>query len=79
MTGFEIDSIDIPEYMSASRGLIMQFETALMSMAPGLWRKRMELWLAEIRHEGAALDRELGRWGRDALAAGYCVIARKPR
>jgi hypothetical protein len=31
-----------------------------------------------LQQSGAALDRDLGRWGREALAAGYCVIARKP-
>lgn len=78
MRGFEIESIDVPDYQNPSWGLRMQLEAALLSMQPGVWRKRLELWLAELQQGGAALDRDLGRWGREALAAGYCVIARKP-
>jgi hypothetical protein len=69
----------VQPYQNPSQGLIMQFEHALKSLSPGLWRKRIELWLAETSRDGEFLDNDLGVWGREVLAAGYYVIARRPR
>lgn len=79
MRGFEIDEVGVQPYQNPSQGLIMQFEHALKSLAPGIWRKRIELWLAETKRDGESLDNDLGVWGREVLAAGYYVIARRPR
>ncbi len=79
MVGFEIEEIGVQPYQNPSQGLIMQFEQALMTLRPGPWRERIERWLAELRHDAAALDEDLGLVGREVLAAGYFVVARRPR
>ncbi len=79
MDHFEIDEIGVQPHQNPSFGLVMQFEHALMSLRPGIWRRRIELWLAEVKHEGASLDADLGPFGREVLAAGYYVMARRPR
>jgi SAM-dependent methyltransferase len=79
MRDFEIGEIGVQPYQNPSQGLIMQFEHALMSLRPGIWRQRVERWLQETRSDAAALDDDLGIIGREVLAAGYYVIARRPR
>ena len=79
MSGFEIEECGIHPYQNPSLGLIMQLEAGLPFLAEGVWRDRVVVWLDALKREGGDLDRALGAAGREILAAGVFVRARKPR
>lgn len=78
MRGFEILELGVQPYQNPSLGLLMQVETIAPLLPHGRWRRQAERVAAWLRREGAALDDALGPVGREVLAAGVYVRARKP-
>jgi SAM-dependent methyltransferase len=79
MRGFEIVEIGVQPYQQPSLGLLMQAETILPLLGDSAWRSRVERVVRWLRAEGSRLDEALGPVGREVLAAGVYVLARKPR
>lgn len=79
MRGFEIEKIGSQPHQQPSFGLQMQMEHVLPVMQAGKWKERFSVLLEDLRGEGAALNECLGERGRQILAAGVFVLARKPR
>jgi SAM-dependent methyltransferase len=79
MRGFEILELGVQPYQNPSLGLLMQVETIAPLLPHGRWRRQAERAAAWLRRQGGALDEALGPVGREVLAAGVYVRARKPR
>lgn len=78
MKPFEIEEICVRKYQQPSQGLIMQFDAVLPFMRESAWRSAFEELLKALKSDGDALDESLGTIGREMLAAGVSVLARKP-
>lgn len=78
MRGFEIEQIGSQPHQQPSFSLRMQMEHALPMLPAGKWKNRFLALLEELRKEGKELDESLGVIGRQMLAAGVFVLARKP-
>jgi hypothetical protein len=79
MRGFHIEEIGIRPYQNPSYGLRMQIETVLPFLRSHKWSRLFERLLHELQRDGDSLDLALGSIGREILAAGVYVLARKPR
>jgi SAM-dependent methyltransferase len=79
MQGFEIEEIGVQPHQYPSLGLLMQVETVMPLVANPAWRARFDAFRELLVRDGAALDAALGPVGREVLAAGVFVVARKPR
>lgn len=78
MQGFLIDDIGVRPYQNPSYGLRMQIETVLPFMRSYKWSSMFQKFLVELQRDGNGLDEALGMVGREILAAGVYVLARKP-
>ncbi|MBD2517423.1 hypothetical protein H6G93_21070 [Nostoc sp. FACHB-973] len=61
----------IKSYQYPSFGLIMQIESVLPYMTQSVWKNRLESIRELLLKEGNNLDSELGKKGREILAAGF--------
>jgi SAM-dependent methyltransferase len=78
MQGFEILELGVRPYQNPSLGLIMQIETLLPFVSSADWRDRLQQAFRELKNSGESFDACLGEVGRDTIAAGFYVLARKP-
>lgn len=78
MKGFEIVELGVRSYQNPSLGLIMQIETLLPFVSTSVWRDRLKQALHALKEEGASFDSCLGEVGRETIAAGVYVLAKKP-
>lgn len=78
MQGFEIQDIGVRPYQNPSLGLIMQIEIILPFVRSHRWRRKLDQALRVLRESGAEFDETLGPVGREMLAAGVFVLAKKP-
>ena len=78
MKGFEIIELGVRPYQNPSLGLIMQIETLLPFVSVSAWRDRLKKALATLKKDGASFDSCLGEVGRETVAAGVYVLAKKP-
>lgn len=78
MQGFEIEELGVRPYQNPSLGLIMQIETLLPFVSSAHWRGCLKEALSALKEDGESLDSCLGEVGRDMIAAGVYVLARKP-
>jgi SAM-dependent methyltransferase len=78
LDGFVVEQAGVQPYQTPSNGLIMQLNSVIPLMRSGRWHDQLVRLLADLRADGAALDRDLGAIGRETLAAGVFVLARKP-
>lgn len=78
MEGFRIDDIGVRPYQNPSYGLRMQIEAVLPFLKSRKWSSLFQRLLRELQQHGEDLDVDLGMVGREILAAGVYVLARKP-
>ena len=78
MKGFEIIEIGLRPYQNPSLGLIMQIETIMPFVSSPTWRDRMKQALQILKEGGGEFDSSLGEVGRETIAAGVYVLAKKP-
>lgn len=78
MRGFEILELGVQPYQNPSPGLLMRVESIAPLLPHGRWCRRAERATAWLRRQGVALDEALGPVGREVIAAGVYVRARKP-
>jgi SAM-dependent methyltransferase len=77
MAGFRIEDIGVRPYQNPSYGLRMQIEAVLPFLRSGKWSSLLQGFLEELQRDGEGLDEALGEVGREVLAAGVYVLARK--
>ena len=56
----------------------MQVKTVAPLLPEGRWRREADQIAGWLRRKGGALDEALGAVGREVLATGVYVLARKP-
>lgn len=78
MEGFRIEDIGIRSYQNPSYGLRMQIEAVLPFLRSRKWSGLFQRFLRELQRDGEGLDHALGMAGREIVAAGVYVLARKP-
>lgn len=78
MQGFCIEDIGVRPYQNPSYGLRMQIEAVLPFLRSYKWSGLFQRFLRELQQDGEGLDQALGMVGREILAAGVYVLARKP-
>jgi Methyltransferase domain len=78
MQGFQIEELGVRPYQHPSLGLIMQIEAILPFVSSSDWRDRLNHTLTIIKRDGDSFDSCLGEVGRETIAAGVYVVARKP-
>jgi hypothetical protein len=78
MHGFRIEDIGVRPYQNPSYGLRMQIEAVLPFLRSCKWSGLFQRLLRELQEDGEELDQALGMVGREILAAGVYVLARKP-
>jgi SAM-dependent methyltransferase len=78
MKGFEIVELGVRSYQNPSLGLIMQIEILLPFVSTSVWRDRLKRALHALKEEGTSFDSCLGEVGRETIAAGVYVLAKKP-
>jgi SAM-dependent methyltransferase len=79
MQGFDIEECGVQPYQNPSLGLIMQIEAVLPFVSSSAWRDRLNHALGLLKANGPSFDACLGDIGRETIAAGVYVLARKPR
>jgi len=79
MQGFQIEELGVRSYQNPSLGLSMQIEAVLPFVSSADWRNRLNQALTIIKQDGASFDSCLGEVGRETIAAGVYVLARKPQ
>jgi SAM-dependent methyltransferase len=79
MQGFQIEELGVRSYQNPSLGLIMQIEAVLPFVSSADWRNRLNQALPIIKRDGDSFDSCLGEVGRETIAAGVYVLARKPQ
>jgi SAM-dependent methyltransferase len=78
MEGFEIIEIGVRPYQNPSRGLIMQINAIMPFLSNKLWSDYLNEALRILEVNGDNFDSSIGVVGRELLAAGVYVLARKP-
>jgi methyltransferase family protein len=79
MQGFQIEELGVRSYQNPSLGLSMQIEAVLPFVSSADWRNRLNQALTIIKRDGDSFDSCLGEVGRETIAAGVYVLARKPQ
>lgn len=77
MEGFEIIEIGVRPYQNPSCGLIMQINSIMPFVSDKLWKKYLIEALKVLEANGEDFDKSIGTVGREVLAAGVYVLARK--
>jgi hypothetical protein len=78
MQEFRIEDIGVRPYQNPSYGLRLQIETVLPFLRSDKWSRLFRRLVGELQRDGEGLDLALGVVGREILAAGVYVLARKP-
>ncbi|MGH8042124.1 MAG: methyltransferase domain-containing protein [Rudaea sp.] len=76
--GFDIQERGVQPHHFPSQSLSMQLRHVLPYLHDGQWKHTFDEWLDRLYTDGAALDDALGPIGRNTLAAGVFIRARKP-